>query len=38
MVGIFTKSIHDYIASVASYFDQKMIVYLFRNLSTLSGI
>jgi len=32
------KSIQDYIASVASYFYRKMIVHLFPNLSTLSGI
>jgi len=32
------KSFQDYIASVSSYFDRKMIVYMFPSLSTLSGI
>jgi len=32
------KSIQDYIASVESYFDRKINVYLFPNVLTLSGI
>jgi len=36
--GWYKKSIQDHIASIESYFDRKIIVYLFPDLSTLSGI